>query len=197
MNSEPGKTVWKRNKTIAVLLAVFFGPWTWLYTYRRDPGKAAFGLGLNISQVTIFALMVIQSKLSPPPADLYDGGGLFFSAMGLLTFLFVTWVLAITFSATTKEYYLYRTIERDKSVAILLAILLGPWTWLYTYKQDYRKFWPAISIGLGGWGAWALLPEEISKMIHPLWLPICLFIWIVAIISSILRKSEWYKTFAG
>jgi len=195
MGSRPKKIIWKRNKTIAVLLAVFLGPWTWLYTYRRDPGKAAFGLGLNISLITVFVLMVIESKLNPPPPSSNAGEALGYSGLGLFEFLFATWVAAIIFSAVSKEYYLDRTVSRTKGVAILIAIFLGPWTWLYTHKKDYWKFWPSILIGLGGWAAWALLPEEISKIVHSFWLPTCLVIWIVAVISSILRKGEWYKTF--
>jgi hypothetical protein len=40
---------WKKSKTVAILLAVFLGPWTWLYTYRRDAWKATLGLGLGLS----------------------------------------------------------------------------------------------------------------------------------------------------
>jgi hypothetical protein len=31
--------------------------------------------------------------------------------------------------------------ERSKIVAILLAVFLGGWTWLYLYKYCARKFW--------------------------------------------------------
>lgn len=34
---------------------------------------------------------------------------------------------------------------KEKSVAILLAVFLAFWTWLYTYKADSTKFW----VGLG------------------------------------------------
>ncbi len=37
-----------RNKTVAVLLAVFLSFWTWLYTYQRDKQKFWMGLGLAI-----------------------------------------------------------------------------------------------------------------------------------------------------
>ena len=65
--SHDNGAVWKKNKTIAILLAVFFGPWTWLYTYRRDPGKAAFGLGLNISRNLIVQKHQGQITVSSEP----------------------------------------------------------------------------------------------------------------------------------
>lgn len=187
---------WKRNKTIAVLLAVFLGPWTWLYTYRRDPGKAAFGLGLNISFLTAFIFLVIQSKINPVPPGATPGDFLVFSGAALLQFPFYTWIAAILSSVSSKEYYLERTIKRTKLMSILLAVFLGPWTWLYTYRRDYWKFWPAAVIGAGGLGVWAFQTEAISKIVHSAWLPLCIIIWITSIIVSISRKGEWYRSFS-
>ncbi len=33
-----------KDKTVAVLLAIFFGFWAWIYTWDRDKGKFWFGL---------------------------------------------------------------------------------------------------------------------------------------------------------
>ena len=30
--------------------------------------------------------------------------------------------------------------RKSKKTAIVLAILLGPWTWLYTFANDWKKF---------------------------------------------------------
>lgn len=35
---------------------------------------------------------------------------------------------------------------KSKGVAILLAIFLGIWTWLYTYKKDLVKFWVSLGV---------------------------------------------------
>ena len=35
---------------------------------------------------------------------------------------------------------------KSKTAAFLLAVFLGPWTWLYTFKVDQAKFW----VWLGG-----------------------------------------------
>ena len=45
-----------KSKVTAVLLAVFFGFWTWLYTYREDGWK--FWTGLGISVANIFLIIV-------------------------------------------------------------------------------------------------------------------------------------------
>ena len=37
---------------------------------------------------------------------------------------------------------------KDKTASILLAVLSGPWTWVYTYKKDGVKFWIGLSIQL-------------------------------------------------
>ena len=47
-----------RNKGIAVLLAVFFGCWTWLYTYQQDKAKFWWGLALNIVGIITAAFLV-------------------------------------------------------------------------------------------------------------------------------------------
>jgi hypothetical protein len=36
--------------------------------------------------------------------------------------------------------------DKSKTIAVLLAVFLGYWTWLYTSKFDLWKFW--IGIGL-------------------------------------------------
>jgi len=34
---------------------------------------------------------------------------------------------------------------KSKTTAVLLAIFLGPWTWVYTYQRDCWKFWIAYT----------------------------------------------------
>ena len=31
--------------------------------------------------------------------------------------------------------------SKSKTIAVILAIFLGYWSWLYTYKKDAKKFW--------------------------------------------------------
>ena len=55
-------------------------------------------------------------------------------------------------------------LPKDKTVAILLAVFLGFWTWLYTYQINAWKFWLNLGltiITLGIWGivawVWAII----------------------------------------
>jgi len=52
-----------KDKTVAILLAVFLAPWNWCYTYRRDAAKfwiglSVFILGLILTVVLIGFLMI-------------------------------------------------------------------------------------------------------------------------------------------
>lgn len=35
---------------------------------------------------------------------------------------------------------------KNKTTAVLLACFLGPWTWVYTYKLDSKKFWIGVIV---------------------------------------------------
>lgn len=37
---------------------------------------------------------------------------------------------------------------KSKTTALLLAIFLGFWTWLYTYKKDAAKFWIGFGVNM-------------------------------------------------
>ncbi len=39
---------------------------------------------------------------------------------------------------------------KDRTTAILLAVFLGPWSWLYTYQRDSTKFWIGMGVGVLG-----------------------------------------------
>ena len=126
-------TPWKRSKRIAVLLAVFLGPWTWLYTYRRDPGKAALGLGFNVSAVLFLALAIIQRAVRPVPPGSNAGESLVYVTIGLFLWVFFpTWLVAIMDAGTKRVWQLSGPEKRRKGDAIIFGLLLGPWTWLYT-----------------------------------------------------------------
>lgn len=66
MRSNPEKTAWKRSRVIAILLALFFGPWTWLYTYRRDTAVATIGISIDVSAVILFGSARLGVEIYPP-----------------------------------------------------------------------------------------------------------------------------------
>lgn len=60
-----------KSKTTAVLLAVFLGPWTWLYTIKRDWVKFLIGIVLFMGASLFIALgemviWILQGRLSDP-----------------------------------------------------------------------------------------------------------------------------------
>ncbi|MGH9069869.1 MAG: hypothetical protein ACRDX8_01555, partial [Acidimicrobiales bacterium] len=44
----------------------------------------------------------------------------------------------------------YRMRYKNKTAAVLLAVFLGPWTWLYTYRRNAWKFWTGLLSGVAG-----------------------------------------------
>jgi uncharacterized protein YkwD len=52
-----------------------------------------------------------------------------------------------------------KTVRKSKTTAVILAILFGPFSWLYTYRQDKIKIWISaplfiITLSLWYWVAW-------------------------------------------
>ncbi len=76
--------------------------------------------------------------------------------------------------------------RKDKSAAILLAIFLGGWTWVYTYRRDAWKFWLSLILNL--------------TLLNPLWTWLLLFlpniglhIW--AIVDVAVRPQQFYDNY--
>lgn len=71
--------------------------------------------------------------------------------------------------------------SKSKGLAIALAVLLGPWTWLYTYEKDWWKFW--VGMALDALAVVALL------FLAPVgWIPV----WIWAIVDVMLKRQHFY-----
>ena len=76
--------------------------------------------------------------------------------------------------------------RKDRTAAILLAIFLGGWTWIYTYKRDSWKFWLVLVLNL--------------TLFNPLWTWLLLFLpnfglhlW--AIIDVAVRPQHFYDNY--
>lgn len=78
-------------------------------------------------------------------------------------------------------------IERkDRNTAILLAIFLGGWTWVYTYKKDAWKFWLSLILTV------TLFNPILTVFI--LLLPnIGLYIW--AIVDVAAKPQQFYDNY--
>ena len=80
---------------------------------------------------------------------------------------------------------------KSKTAAILLAIFLGFFTWLYTYREDSAKFWivAGVSIvnfilGIATAGIWFFIGFFIG-----------IGLWIWAIVDTASKSDEWYATY--
>jgi hypothetical protein len=66
---------------------------------------------------------------------------------------------------------------KSKTTAILLAVFLGAWTWVYTYKRDAAKWWIAFGVSI------------VTGLIA---LPV---FWIWAIVDSAVKTDAYYEQF--
>jgi len=96
-----------KSKTTAILLSIFFGFWTWLYTYRVD--KKKFWICLSIVLVLVLTLMLI-SAFSTETGNYLDAfagvlsGMLLFFIILIVCFAFWLWAL-IDRSIKRDEFY--------------------------------------------------------------------------------------------
>ncbi len=87
----------------------------------------------------------------------------------------------------------YKEKSKNKEVALLLAIFLSYWTWLYTAEKDWWKFVVSFAIGI----ALAILHVK-TDLIPTIMLPaINIALWIWAIVDVAIKKEEWYRTYFG
>jgi hypothetical protein len=73
----------------------------------------------------------------------------------------------------------------SKGAAILLAVFLHFWAWLYTYKRDAWKFWVGLIL-------------EIIGLVTAIFLIGFVFIfgvWIWAIIDVSVKSESWYQLY--
>ena len=67
--------------------------------------------------------------------------------------------------------------RKSKTTAVLLAVFLSYWTWLYTYKKSTWKFWLNLGLSIVTLGVWWIVA------------------WIWAIIDTVRRPSKWYESY--
>lgn len=73
--------------------------------------------------------------------------------------------------------------NKSKTAAVLLAVFLSFWTWLYTYKRDYAKFW--VGMGLQIAGFILLLAFGLGALV---WLGV----WIWAVVDTASKPDSYY-----
>lgn len=68
-------------------------------------------------------------------------------------------------------------MPKQKSTAVVLAVLFGVFGWLYTYKRDAWKFWLNLGMTVITLGIWGLIG------------------WIWVLVDMAARPSSWYESF--
>jgi len=79
--------------------------------------------------------------------------------------------------AVSEANLLQPNVPKSKTTAVLLAVFLAFWTWLYTYKKDAWKFWVNLGVGIVTLGIFWIAS------------------WIWAIIDVCMRSEQWYQQF--
>ena len=83
------------------------------------------------------------------------------------------------------------TTGKSKIAAVLLAVFLGWWTWLYTYKKDAWKFW----VGLGATIFCVVLAIATLGIFIAVACIILLGIRVWTIVDTATKSEQWYKSY--
>jgi hypothetical protein len=80
---------------------------------------------------------------------------------------------------------------KSKTASILLAVFLGFWTWLYTYKRDAWKFWVGLGLAI-----LIIISTIVTFGFSAIftWL-ISLGIWIWSIVDVCVKDNNWYSSY--
>ena len=97
---------------------------------------------------------------------------------------------------------------KSKANAVVFAVFLGPWSWLYTYKLNGYKFW--ISLGVSWllfWTYFILYTRDVQNSdyyveFQPLttvlrlaWLSVLFLSWLWALLENALKPREYFENY--
>jgi hypothetical protein len=74
---------------------------------------------------------------------------------------------------------------RSKGAAVLLAIFLTFWTWVYTYKRDAWKFWLGLILSIVG----------VVTTFFLIGIVILIGVWLWAVIDAGIKPEYWYQQY--
>ena len=83
---------------------------------------------------------------------------------------------------------------KSKTAAVLLAVFLSFWTWLYTYKKDAWKFWVGLVVAITGAILFAYPEIGMVSVLVPV---LNAGIWIWSMVDAVSKKDEWYRSYPG
>ena len=197
-----------KNKTVAVLLAVFLSYITWIYTYTEDKTKfwiaaiPLFVLGILVLPESIYILQNFEQYISDNPPDTPWSDRLS-PISNLLLFGFWIWSIIDASARPLSWYQNYARKPLNKTTAVILAFLFGTIAWLYTYEKDKKKFIGTL-IAMLSLIIVGVVLLMLFAFFYETWIPILLIIlagliasaslgiWIWVIVDPIRRSGEWY-----
>lgn len=192
----------KQKKVIAIILAILFGPLTWIYTIKQNSLKAAIALAINISSVVLIISFYLgaswqeQEAAKIPGAMIAtDSGPLMGLALSVLfcSFIWISiWIWAIVDASLMKQSDNTSVANNINTLySMILSITIGPWTWFYTYSKDWWKFLIAVIAGYAslfvGFGGLNYVLNRDLGWDSRLGLIVFLCIWVLAIALSVIR----------
>ena len=205
-HSSPPKEVVRKSKALAIVMAIFTGPSGWLYTYNQD--KRKFWVGFGILQIVIVAAIILAfiviirfNNLESAPTDVRQfidsvGPEMIYGILGLVAIILgvVTWALVDRIAKPATWYERYPKAPLSKTMAIIFAVFLAYFSWLYTYERDQTKFW----IGFGGNFLSSALTNGFDMVAVDLFASlIAVGIWIWVIVDVASKDSAWYVNYPG
>ncbi len=157
------------KKSIAIILAVLFGFWAWLYTFGKDAWKFWVCFGLNIFPTFFIASVFHFGSTYEPKTPSLEGESMAYALMGAF-FLSagawsLTWLVAVLDSAIKSKKRYISLSNKSKKVLIPLAVVFGPFSWLYTYHKDWWKFWIGLLIISAGL---IVIPRLVATDLFPM-----------------------------
>jgi len=107
----------------------------------------------------------------------------------------------------TSRFHVNTTSGKRKSTAVLLAVFLGIWSWLYTYKDNAVKFWVTLAtliicftasfyldVQALSYGA-SLEDQALARIAEASVNVVAGAFWIWAIIDNAVKNNEWYRNY--
>jgi predicted nucleic acid-binding Zn ribbon protein len=166
----------QKSKTTAIMLALFFSFFSYLYTYRVNYLKFLISLFLFVTSIIFMAIN-----------DYAAGTDLIAGITGCVLFIFSLIDNAVRSSTFYSEFPAPPTEGKSKATAVTLTFLFGPFGLIYTWKRDWGKFTIIVAATLALHGFLGYSGED-SPFLN-------FFPWLVAVIFSIARSREFYEDY--
>lgn len=96
---------------------------------------------------------------------------------------------------------------KSKTTAVVMALFLSFWSWLYTYQKDARKFWLGaiviaidivayvIVLTVAGNAPIESTLSSVYKAVTIIGLIIIVAVWVWAFLDAVIKTDEWYRAY--